>query len=100
MTKFGFVKIAAKNLSKKDQITNKMEPTMRNIYDTCRNAVGKKVYFKGTNGDEYDKHYGEFIEGEGFCTAYHDSHGLCIMVKDSTGREICVDPCEIKIMKD
>lgn len=64
----------------------------------CRDAVGHRVRFKGTNGNEYSDFHGISIEGEGYCTAYHNSHGLCIIVKTDDDKEFCVDPIEVTIL--
>ncbi len=71
---------------------------MNGIHDTCRKAIGKNVRYKGTNGNEYDKaNHGKPVEGVGVCRAYHDSHGLCIMVWDGN-EELCIDPIEVQIL--
>jgi hypothetical protein len=71
---------------------------MNNLWEKCRDAVGKRVWFKGTNGNEYDKaHHGEPVEGVGFVREYHDSHGLCIIVEQNDGSIVCVDPVEVVI---
>jgi hypothetical protein len=73
------------------------EVTM-DLHDQCMNAVGRYVHFKGTNGNEYDKvNHGKPVEGFGYCSAYHDSHGLCIEVQLDCDECICVDPTEITI---
>ena len=69
------------------------------LWDICRAAIGHQVRFKGTNGDEYDTaNHGKPIEGEGYCVDFHDSHGLCIMVKLDSGLQVCVDPDEVIIL--
>lgn len=72
---------------------------MKTLWETCRDSVHHQVRYKGTNGDEYDiVNHGKPVEGEGYCTAYHDSHGLCIIVTHEDGSEICVDPIEVTIL--
>lgn len=71
---------------------------MKTLFEKCRDAVGKQVRYTGTNGDEYSTDHGKFVEGEGYCTAYHNSHGLCIMVTSDAGIEYCVDPIEVTIL--
>jgi len=70
--------------------------------EICRAAVGKRVRYTGTNGNEYDKiNHGKPISGIGLCLEYHNSHGLCIIVRDDeTHREICVDPISINIINN
>lgn len=64
----------------------------------CKRSVGHKVRYKGTNGNEYDReNHGKPVEGEGQCLEYHDSHGMCILVKTSFGT-VCVDPTEVEIL--
>jgi hypothetical protein len=73
---------------------------MRNLWEKCRDAVGKTVYFRGTNGNEYDtEHHGEPVEGVGYVREYHDSHGLCIIVELADGSVVCVDPIEVVVNK-
>ncbi len=72
---------------------------MNNLWEKCRDSVGHQVRYKGTNGDEYDtENHGKPLEGEGYCAAYHDSHGLCIIVRHDDGRELCIDPTEVTIL--
>lgn len=70
--------------------TNRRKHSM---HDLCMLAVGKRVRFRGTNGNEYDKlNYGQIVEGQGLCTAYHDSHGLCLTIEVSNSpTPLCVD---------
>lgn len=71
---------------------------MKTLWETCHAAVGKTIHYKGTNGNEYDKeNHGKPVDGIGRCTAYHEWHGLCIMVTHADGSEICVDPTEVTI---
>jgi hypothetical protein len=67
------------------------------LHEQCVAAVGSFVIVKGTNGDEYSEKHGEQLEITGWCTAYHDSHGLCVIVTDIDDVEWCIDPVEIKI---
>lgn len=68
-------------------------------YATCCKAVGKRVKYTGTNGDEFDKtNHGLFVEGEGLCIEQHDSHGLCIIVQHDDRTTICVDPISVVIL--
>ncbi len=58
----------------------------------CRTAVGRRVRYRGRNGDERDKaHHGQAVQGEGMCLSHHDSHGPRIMVGHDDGTEVCVD---------
>jgi hypothetical protein len=68
------------------------------LHETCRLAVGKRVRYKGTNGYEGTENHGKPLEGEGICVAYHDSHGLCIEVKNDVGISIYIDPVEVTIL--
>jgi hypothetical protein len=73
--------------------------SLENLHNLCRRATGRRVRYTGTNGDEFDKiNHGSLVKGEGFCTAYHDSHGLCIIVKHDDDSEICVDPISVEIL--
>jgi hypothetical protein len=75
-----------------------VEEVMSKLRDICKKAVGKRVRYKGNNGDEHDKeNYGKPVEGEGICIDQHDSHGLCIMVQTDDGIVVCVDPGEVVI---
>jgi len=74
---------------------------VQSLHSTCCKAVGKRVRYTGTNGDEYDKiRHGLFVEGEGLCTEQHDSHGLCIIVQHDDRTTICVDPITVEILGD
>lgn len=76
--------------------TTKWVELFPNLHFLCQQAVGHRVTFEGTNGNEYDKeHHGEPIKGEGQCIEYHDSHGLCIIVILDDGTRLCVDPTNI-----
>jgi hypothetical protein len=69
-----------------------------NLYQTCQRAVGRRVKYTGTNGDEYDKaNHGKPVAGEGICMEQHDSHGLCIIVQHDDGSVVCVDPITVEI---
>lgn len=71
------------------------------LRDVCCKAVGKRILYAGTNGDEYDPLiFGQHVKGEGLCISQHDSHGLCIMVKHDDGTIICVDPTLVEIIDD
>lgn len=68
------------------------------LHKKCQLAVGRRVKYTGTNGDEYDKaNHGKFVSGEGLCTEQHDSHGLCIVVQHDDGTILCVDPITVEI---
>lgn len=68
------------------------------LHEICQKAVGCRVKYTGTNGDEYDKeNHGKSISGEGLCYEQHDSHGLCIMVRHDDGTTACVDPITVEI---
>lgn len=77
---------------------NKIEPNYKSLYDVCRNAVGKRVKYTGTNGDEYNRNHGLYVQGEGLCKNQHDSHGLCIIVQRDCGEMACVDPISVEII--
>ena len=68
------------------------------LWQTCRDAVGHRVRYSGTNGDEYSIGHGLFVRGEGVCVEQHDSHGLCICVRDDDGNKIWVDPIEVEVL--
>ena len=69
------------------------------LHQRCQDSVNKYVRYTGTNGNEYDKvNHGKPVEGEGFCKAYHDSHGLCIIVEQDDGTTLCVDPITVEIL--
>ena len=78
--------------------SNKIEPDHKNLYDICCKAVGKRVKYTGTNGDEYNRNHGLYVQGEGLCKSQHDSHGLCIVVQRDCGEVICVDPISVEIL--
>lgn len=66
---------------------------------TCQLAVGKRVRYNGTNGNEYDKvNHGKPVSGVGLCKEQHDSHGLYILVQHDDGTEVAVDPLEVIIL--
>jgi hypothetical protein len=72
---------------------------MSSLWETCRDSVGKQVHYKGTNGDEYDvENHGKPVEGEGLCLEYHDSHGLCVIVRHNDGTQVCVDPTDLQLV--
>lgn len=81
----------------------------------CRAAVGKRVRFEGTRGDEYDKkQFGKPVEGTGKCVECHAGHGLYIVVEpddkdmvDNPNQEfpecdgtLAVDMGEVEILPD
>lgn len=68
------------------------------LHEICKTAVGHTVFFIGTNGNEYSDCHGQKVEGIGTCLSYHDSHGLCIVVKTENFPELCVDPVCVKIL--
>lgn len=69
------------------------------LYELSKKAVGKRIKYIGTNGNEFDKNYGTPVEGEGLCSSQHDSHGLCLMVKhDDCDELFCLDPTFIEIL--
>jgi len=70
------------------------------LHQTCCNAVGKRVKYTGTNGNEYELTHGLFFQGEGLCTKQHDSHGLCIIVQHDDRTTICIDPITVEIIGD
>lgn len=71
------------------------------LHTTCCKAVGERVRYVGTNGDEFDKiRHGLPVEGEGLCLEQHDSHGLCIIVLHDDHTTICVDPISVEIIGD
>lgn len=76
-----------------------MTTAAEDIHSICVRSVGKRVWYNGTNGDEYDElNHGKPVVGMGFCLRYHDSHGLCIIVKHEDGSEICVDPVQVEVL--
>lgn len=76
-----------------------MSDAAETLHAICVRSVGKRVWYNGTNGDEYDEiNHGKPVVGLGLSTAYHDSHGLCIIVKHDNGLEICVDPIQVEII--
>ena len=68
------------------------------LQNQCKNAVGKQVMYRGTNGDEYSPRHGKRLEGKGECVEWHNSHGLCIIVVAENGERLCVDPEEVFII--
>lgn len=83
-----------------EDATTKWVELFPDLHFLCQQAVGHRVSFEGTNGNEYDKeHHGEPMKGEGQCIEYHDSHGLCIIVILDDGRRVCVDPINITKIK-
>jgi hypothetical protein len=76
---------------------------MSDIHQTCRDAVGKRVRYKGTYINERKTHgwpaHGLNASGEGICKEQHDAHGLCIMVEDKDGEEHWIEPIEVIILE-
>lgn len=70
------------------------------LRSTCEEAVGKRIAFRGKNGDERDPvNHGKWVSGVGLCKEFHDSHGLYILVERDDGRsEIVVDPIQVIIL--
>lgn len=69
------------------------------MHELCQQAVGKRVKYEGTNGDEYDIiNHGLPVKGEGLCLHLTDKHGLCIMVRHDDGAAVWVDPKKLEIL--
>jgi hypothetical protein len=70
--------------------------TIVSLYEKCKAVIGKRVRYRGTNGNEYSSNHGKPLEGEGKCLSVHGSHGLCIMILTDDNKELCVDPVEVR----
>jgi len=73
---------------------------IQSLHSTCCKAVGKRVKYTGTNGDEYDKiNHGLYVEGEGIFVIFSVSLNRA-MVQHDDRTTICVDPITVEILGD
>lgn len=72
--------------------------TPKSLHATAHGSIGKRVWFKGTNANEYVKEtFGRPEQGHGVVLSVSDSHGLCVMIRQDDGFELWVEPTELTI---